>query len=434
MIIKNKRGISSKNDVIRGRVNRYLVVMCLLLISFYSQGSIIVHHTITGGAKHGRLFDVFNVALLKIVPVVPSLIAFGKFIVNRIKNKKNNRVQNNAGEVYHKRQINMKQVLKQQRGQLQDLDTLYYHYFRQEMPSPYKGKLQQRSPEIKKLLRGKIRLTTRTYHWPYFDSEFAQKFDFLSNKSEIVEGVKLQHILGEEFYDITKKTEILWRQHYEDRYIQQLIKRSVACTKEGMAYNKSGEVVKASIFADVGWAILDHIQAIGEGMYQGTIKAMNAFLHPIKITRNKSEGAKQFIHSLGQVTLEIIDFYMLAIKSPNAAQKKLQIWQQNFSALLNKINEEWHITTNRDITKFIATFVTERVVIHSVFNGLGKVFMIARVNAAKLAQKKAIQLAMQAQQIAAMKEANFQRQTVESLQDMPQRSLRLYKNFYSLSS
>jgi len=390
-----------------------------------------VHYKITGGEKNGRLFDVFSVALSKIVPIVPPLIALGKFIVNRIKNKKNKRAQNKVDEARHKKQADMKQVLQQQHYQLQDLNTLYRHYCRQEMSPAYKGRLQQRLPEIKKLLRGKKRLTTHTYHWSRFDVDFTQRFDFLGDTSEIVEGVELQHILGEEFYDITTRTEVLWRQHYEDRYIQQLIDKSVACIKEGMACNKSGEVVKASIFADVGWAILDHIQAIGEGMYQGTIKTMDVFLHPIKITKNRSDGVKSFIYSLGQVTLEIIDFYMLAIKNPNAAQKKLQIWQQNFSALLNKIDQEWHITTNRDITKFVATFVTERVAIHGVFNGLGKIFMIARINEAKLAQKKAAQLAMQ--QIASIKEMSAQKQKIESLQDMPQRSLRLYKNFYNLS-
>jgi len=415
----------------RGGVSMYLVVICLL-ISFYSQGSVIVHHTVTGGSKNSRLSDVCNVALSQIAPVV-SLIALGKFIVNQIKNKKDNRAQNKADEAYYKKQVDIKRVLQQQHYQLQDLNTLYCHYCRQEMSSAYKGRLQQRSPEIKKLSRGKIRFTTHTYHWPNFDAYFAQKFDFLNNTSEIVEGVELQHILGEEFYDITQKTEELWRQHYEDRYIQQLIEKSVACIKEGTECNKSGEVVKASMFADVGWAILDHIQAIGEGMYQGTMKAMDVFLHPIKITKNSNGGMKQFIHSLGQVTLEIIDFYMLAIKNPNTAQRKLQIWQQNFSALLNKINEEWHITTSRDITKFVATFVTERIAIHGVFNGLGKIFMVARINAAKLAQKKAAQLAMQVQQIESIKEINVQQQTIESLQDIPQRSLRLYKNFYNLS-
>jgi len=332
-------------------VSIYLVATCLL-ISFCSQGSVTVYHKIvTGGAKNSRLSDVFNVALSRVAPVVPSLIALGKFIASRIKNKKNNRVQNNENKVDYKQQGNIKLVLKQQHCQLKDLNTLYFHYCRQEMSRAYKGRLQQRSPEIKKLLRGKMRLTTHTYHWPHFDAAFAQRFDFLNNTSEVVEGVELQHILGEEFYDITKKTEVFWRQYYEDRYIQQLIEKSVACIKEGMTCNRSGAVVKASIFADVGWAILDHIQAIGEGVYQGTMKTMNVFLHPIKITKNSSGEVKQFIHSLGQVTLEIIDFYMLAIKNPNAAQKKLQIWQQNFSALLNKISQEWHITTNRDITR-----------------------------------------------------------------------------------
>jgi len=416
-------------------MSAYLIIICLFIslkiycTDFcyvdYFNGSATVHHRITNDESNGYLPDLFNIILFKVAPVVPSLVALGKFIVNQIKNKKNNKMQNNVDKLCHKKQTNIKQILKRQRGQLQDLNTLYSHYYRQVTSPTYKRTLQQRSPEVKKLSRGKIRLTTNTHHWPYLDSCFAQEFNLLSNRSEIVKGVKLQHILGEEFYDITKKTEGLWRQYNENNYIKQLIKKSVACVKEGTAHNKSGEVVKASIFADIGWAILDHIQAIGEGIYKGTMKTINTFLHPIKIAKNDSGEIKQFVHSLGQATLEVIDFYMLSTKSPNVAQKKLQIWQENFSALLNTINQEWNITTNRDITKFVATFITERAVIHGVFNNLGKIFTIARINAAKFAQKKIIQLAIQAEKITLIKKTDHQKQAFESLQDMPQKSLKI---------
>lgn len=409
-------------------MKRGLLVTCLLIsgVSYcvdggytnYSQNPPTVYHQITNGAKNDRLSNIVNGVLSKIVPILPSLVALGKFIANKIKDKKDNK-QNNTKQEHDKKLAAMKQTLQQQRQQLQDLTTLYAHYCRQEMLPAYKKQLKQRSFAIKKLLQGKMRLTAYANHWPYIDETFIQEFDLLNDRTKIGKGVKLQHILAKEFSAMGEKTENLWRYYYEDLYIQQLIERSVGCIKEGMACNESGDVVKASLFADIGWAILDHIQATGEGMYQGVVKTVDAFLHPIKLTQQGSNGMKQFVYSLGQVTLDVIDFYMLAIKNPVTAQKKLQIWQQSFAALLNKINQEWHIKTSRDITKFIATFATERVATYGIYNVLGKIFMVARANAVKLAQKK--EVLAQSQQMASLKEVDPH--VVESLQDMPHPSI-----------
>ena len=416
----------------RGKgMKRSLLVTCLLISGAsysidlghtnYSQKPPTVHQQITNGVKNDRLSNIVNGVLSKIVPIVPSLVALGKFIANKIKNKKDNQ-QNNVDKMHDKKLAAMKQTLQQQRQQLKDLTTLYAHYCRQEMSPAYKKQLKQRSFTIKKLLQGKMGLTAYANHWFYTDEMFIQEFDCLSNATRIRKGVKFQHVLAKEFSAMGEKTENLWRCYYEDYYIQQLIERSVGCIKEGMACNESGDVVKASLFADIGWAILDHIQATGEGMYQGVVKIVDAFLHPIKLTQNGSNGTKQLVYSLGQVTIDVIDFYMLAIKNPVTAQKKLQIWQQSFVVLLNKINQEWHIKTSRDITKFIATFATERVATYGIYNVLGKVFMVARANAVNLAQKKEI-LVLQSQQMGSLKEVDEQ-QVVESLQDMPHPSIR----------
>ncbi|HEB41475.1 MAG TPA: hypothetical protein ENI08_00455, partial [Candidatus Dependentiae bacterium] len=289
-----------------------LLVTCVLIsgVSYcveggytnYSQKLPIVHHHITNGAKNDRLSNIVNSVLSKVVPVVPALVALGKFIANKIKNRKDSK-QNSTDEMHDKKLAAMKQTLQQQRQQLQDLTTLYAHYCRQEMSPVYKKQLKQRSFAIKKLLQGKMRLTSYANHGPYIDEMFIQEFDLLNNRTKIKKGVKFQHILAKEFSGMGKKTENLWRYYYEDQYIQQLIERSVGCIKEGMACNESGDVVKASLFADIGWAILDHIQATGEGMYQGVVKMVDAFLHPIKLTQNGSNGVKQFAYSLGQVTL-----------------------------------------------------------------------------------------------------------------------------------
>jgi len=60
--------------------------------------------------------------------------------------------------------------------------------------------------------------------------------------------------------------------------------------RDGIAHNQSGNVAKAAHFVDIGWAILDHIQAIGEGVFQGAGNVAQAFLHPINTIQDTARG------------------------------------------------------------------------------------------------------------------------------------------------
>jgi len=383
---------------------------------------IIVQQQITNETNNDHLSNGISTVLSTIVPIVPSLVVLGKLIADKIKEKKEDK-QNNLNQADEKKLQVMKQTLQQQRGQLQDITKLYAHYCRQELSPAYKKRLKGRSAAIKKLVQGNMRLVSYIPSWPYTDDAFMRIFDLSSEKRKKSKGVRLQQALAKEFYTMGEKAEDFWREYYEDQYIQQLIERSVGCIKKGIACNESGDVVKASLFADIGWAVLDHVHAIGEGMYQGAVKTVDAFLHPIQLTKKTSSGMKQFFYSLGHMTLDVIDFYMLAVKNPGTAQKKLYSWQQSFVALLNKISQEWRIQTSRDITKFIATFATERVATYGIYTILGKIFAVARANAGQLAQQKEVIASPHFLHTTSLVEID-ERPVVESLHDMPQPLLR----------
>ena len=120
-----------------------------------------------------------------------------------------------------------------------------------------------------------------------------------------------------------------------------MVNKNVTCIKSGIAHNQSGNVIEATCLADIGWAILDHIQAIGEGVFCGVGNVVQAFLHPIDTVQGIARGVAQCAYYLGQAILEAIDLSILAVTDQSAAQKKLQTWKQNFIQLADTIDEQW---------------------------------------------------------------------------------------------
>jgi len=228
--------------------------------------------------------------------------------------------------------------------------------------------------------------TLGSSNWFDVDSIFIDSFNLDGSTFDLT-GTPVQHFLQREFHDIAQETAQAWVRHKNNTYIEQLVKKNVICIKNGIAHNQSGNVAKAARLADIGWAILDHIQALGEGVFQGAENVAQAFFHPINTIKGTAKGIAQCAYYLGQATLETIDLSILAVTDQNAACKKLQVWKQNFTKLANTINEQWQITSNRDITKFISRFATEILVTHQAFRALHELFSVVRTNTTKLIQK-----------------------------------------------
>jgi len=123
-------------------------------------------------------------------------------------------------------------------------------------------------------------------NWSDVDPTFVNTFN-LANSTFDLNGTPIQHVLQKEFHDIAQKTAHAWIHHKNNIYVQQLVEKNVTCIKSGIAQNQSGNVVEATHFAEIGWTILDHIQALGEGVFQGAGNVAQAFLHPIDTVQGR---------------------------------------------------------------------------------------------------------------------------------------------------
>ncbi len=98
-------------------------------------------------------------------------------------------------------------------------------------------------------------------------------------------------------------------------------------------------------------------------------------------------GIAQCTYYLGQAALEAIDLSILAVSDQSSAHKKLQIWKQKFTQLVDTMSEQWQVTPSHDITKIVSRFATEVLLTGKVFRALGGLFSFARMNSTKLIGK-----------------------------------------------
>ncbi len=281
----------------------------------------------------------------------------------------------------------MHDELLQEEKQINQLHHLYSAY-EDCQPSYVKHSqlVSQRMCALQQSLEKDLQHSFGKSNWSDVDPIFIHTFN-LANSSFDLNGIPIQHVLQKEFHDIAQETAQAWIYHENNSYIQQLVEKNVTCIKSGIKQNQSGKIIEAARLADIGWVILDHVQAIGEGALQGAGNVAQAFFHPIDTVQSTAKGIAQCAYYLGQATLEAIDLSILAATDQSAAYKKLQTWKNNFTKLANTINEQWQTTSNRDITKFVSRFITEILVAHQAFRALHELFSIVRTNTVKLVQK-----------------------------------------------
>jgi len=247
-------------------------------------------------------------------------------------------------------------------------------------------RLSQRIRSLQQPLNENLQCSLYKSNWSNIDSTFIHTFN-LNRSSFDLNGIKFQHVLQKEFHDIAQETALAWIRHRNNAYIQQLVEKNITCIKSGMEQNQSGKVIEATRFADIGWTILGHIQALGKGVCQGTDNTIQVFLHPIDTVQSITRGIAQCTYYLGQATLEAIDLSILAITDQNTAHKKLQAWKQNFTELVDTMSEQWQVTPSHDITQLVSRFTTEILLTGKAFHALGGLFFFVRINSTKLIGK-----------------------------------------------
>jgi len=349
--------------------------------------------------------NVLGAFIAQATPIAVPFIMLGKFIVGRIKNKRNKKTQHNVSDQSHipikkqelvyypivettfpEKPINLP-CQKKLEQLLNQLCNVYNIPERGRRPSTrHSQRLLQRISALKQSLNTNLQCSLYKSNWSDVDPAFIQEFNVDSSSIDL-NGTKIQYVLQKEFHDIAQETALAWMRHRNNAYVQQLVEKNVTCIKKGIAHNQAGKIIEATRFADIGWAILDHIQALGEGVVQGAGNVVHAFVHPIDTVQGITQAIYTATDYLRQATLEVVDLCILRVTDQNAADKKLQAWKQNFTELMDTVHEQWEETENRDITKFVSSFITEIFLTGKVSHGLGSFFSFARINSAKLIQK-----------------------------------------------
>ena len=394
-------------------MSKQSIIACLLLISFlshysYSYETLLVYQHWAVDQEFlqkNSIKNVLETCIAQAVPIAASFVALGKCFVSWIKNKNDNKAQRNEFKqpyapikkqepVYYpiveapspEKSIKLpcKKTSKQLLNQLKNLRGVYRKY--RKFHTNQSKRLSQRVRALQQSLNENLKCLLYKSNWSDIDPTFIHAFNLDVNKFNL-NGIKFQHILQKEFHDIAQKTALAWIRHKNNVYIQQLVENNIVCIKSGIQHNQSGKIIEASYLADIGWAILDHIRALGEGACQGADNTIQAFLHPVDTVQNTARGIAQCTYYLGQAILEAIDLSILAVTDQSAARKKLQTWKQNFTQLVNTMSKQWQVTPSHDITKIVSHFAVEIFLTGKAFHALGGLFSFARINSAKLIGK-----------------------------------------------
>jgi len=395
------------------RMSKQSIIAFLLLISFLSHFSHSyetpqVHQNWIVGQEFlqkNSVKSMFETCIAEAIPIATPFVALGKCFISWVKNRRNNKTKcdiSNQPCTPVKRQepvyysivktdlpeksipLPCKKISKQLLNQLSSLRRIYRKY--QKLHTTQSKRLLQRTRALKQSLNENLKCSSYKSNWFDIDPVFIQAFNLNSSTFDL-NGIKFQHVLQKEFHDIAQETALAWVHHKNNAFIQQLVEKNIACIKSGIKQNQSEKIVEATRFADIGWAILDHIQALGKGACQGAGNTIQAFLHPIETAQDTVRGIAQCTYYLGQATLEAIDLSILAVTDQSAAHTKLETWKQNFTKLVDTMYKQWQVTPSHDITKFVSRFTTEILLTGKVFRALGGLFSFARINSTKLVAK-----------------------------------------------
>ena len=237
--------------------------------------------------KKNSVKNILETYIAQAIPIAASFVALGKCVISWIKHRKNNQIKRNTSnqpdtsinkqelDYYPTAKIALpekpitfpcKKISKQLLSQLINLRGAYRKY---RIPSTNQNKrLSQRIRSLQQSLNENLKCSLYKSNWSDIDPTFIHAFN-LSNSTSDLNGIKFQHVLQKEFHDIAQEIAQAWMCHKNNAYIQQLVAKNIICIKSGIEYNQSGKIIKATRLADIGWAIFEHIQALGEGVCQG---------------------------------------------------------------------------------------------------------------------------------------------------------------------
>jgi hypothetical protein len=197
----------------------------------------------------------------------------------------------------------------------------------------------------------------------------------------------LQHVLHKEFVDLVNNTALEHDTYHHNSAITHLSKTIFEFADIGREYIRNGAIVQASRVADMCWAALDCIQAIGEGVHDGVVNTVDMVLHPIQTVTNITKGVGMLAYHVGHVMYELTELDVLMDTDYEAAQKKFNDMSDCFGLVITALQKKQQELKRRDYFKGAASFVTECFLQARLIRGISSVCQSAQKQIPKLASQ-----------------------------------------------
>ena len=208
------------------------------------------------------------------------------------------------------------------------------------------------------------------------------------NTFELCEGNHLQHAIHHEFITLTDTTAHLLNDYRNSEEIKELTKVIAGFTTAGITLNQLGEVSKAIALANAGWAILDCIQAAGEGIIEGLSSMGHSIMHPVETIQNFTYAAINCGYYCG-IALKEMDCATDAIMRGDfhTAHKTYTVWSEQFKKIALALSAQCQELTLRDAIKAVTRSAIESYATTRAINGFSNLFKLAHHSAAQIAKK-----------------------------------------------
>lgn len=198
----------------------------------------------------------------------------------------------------------------------------------------------------------------------------------------------MQHAIHHEFITLTDTTAHLLNKRGNVTEIKNLATVIGNFVEVGTAFNHIGEATKAIKLADVGWAILDCIQAAGEGIAEGLYSVGYTITHPIETIENFTSAVMNCGYYCG-LALKEIDVVADALINGDfeVAHNRYTLWSEQFKNIAQVFSDQCQELTVRDVIKTLTRCAVESYATTRAINGFSSLFKHAHHGAVHIAKK-----------------------------------------------
>jgi len=258
------------------------------------------------------------------------------------------------------------------------------------LPEIYNA-IKQRNNMLEQLLNNNPEAHTISFKKYFISGTLRQ---YLSSQNidinifESCEGTPLQHAIHHEFITLTDTTAHLLYEHNNSAEIKKLTTVIAHFASAGITFNHIGEVAKATALANAGWAILDCIQAAGEGIVEGLASVGHSIMHPIETVQNFTYAAINCGYYCGIALKEIVCVTDAIICGDfNVAHNKYTLWGEYCKNIAHALSEQCQELALRDVIKTLTRSAIECYATTRAINGFSNLFKHAHQGAALIAKK-----------------------------------------------